>query len=325
MKDLKYLLAYVGPIAAVAGLYYGGWVSFGVTYIAFGLIPLVEQFIPFDLSNHPAETEEERSDNPFFNLLLYSHVPILYGILFFAFYKIAHQDLSTLEMVGMIFNVGIMVGTFGIKILLLPALYQHFFIEHNKGHHKNVATDADPASARQGEVIYSFWWRSVKDSYLNAWHIENERLEKEGKSVFSWSNEMVRFQLYQFVYLALIGLAFGYPSVLFAIAFALVGFLLLETVNYIEHYGLRRKQLANGRYEPVLPNHSWNSEHEMGRIFLYELTRHSDHHFKSTRKFQVLRHFDESPQLPFGYPLSMIVSLVPPLWFTLMDKRVPEG
>jgi alkane 1-monooxygenase len=343
MKDLKYLLAYVGPIAAVAGLYYGGWASFGVTYIAFGLIPLLEQFVPFDLSNHPSEKEEERSDNPFFNLLLYSHVPILYGILFYAFYKIAYQDLSTLEIVGMIFNVGIMVGTFGIniahelghrnsifeqnisKILLLPALYQHFFIEHNKGHHKNVATDADPASARQGEIVYSFWWRSVKNSYLNAWYIENERLDKEVKSVFSWSNEMVRFQLYQLGYLALIGLAFGYPSVFMAIAFAIIGFLLLETVNYIEHYGLRRKQLANGRYEPVLPIHSWNSEHEMGRIFLYELTRHSDHHFKSTRKFQVLRYFDESPQLPFGYPLSMIVSLVPPLWFTLMDKRVPEG
>ena len=158
---------------------------------------------------------------------------------------------------------------------------------------------------------------------MNAWHIENERLEKEGKSTSSWSNEMVRFQLYQLGYLALIGFSFGLLSALFAIAFALIGFLLLETVNYIEHYGLRRKQLANGRYEPVLPIHSWNSEHEMGRIFLYELTRHSDHHFKATRKYQILRHFDESPQLPLGYPMSMLVSLVPPLWFWLMNRRIP--
>ena len=342
MKDLKYLFAYTGSIAAFLGLYLGGWWSFGITYIAFGIIPLLEQFIPQSIDNHPVEKEEARSHHPIFDALLYVHIPVLYAILFYAFYKIANTELTTLESVGMIFNVGIIVGSYGInvghelghrqnkfeqflsKILLLPALYQHFFIEHNRGHHKNVATDLDPATSRLGENLYSFWFRSVKDSYLNAWRLESERLEKEGKPVMSFENEMLRFQFYQIAYLVSVKFFFGTPALFFAIAFAIGGFLLLETVNYIEHYGLRRQILPNGRYEPVLPHHSWNSDHELGRIFLYELTRHSDHHYKTTRKFQILRHFDESPQLPFGYPLSMIVSLVPPLWFKMMDKRVPS-
>jgi alkane 1-monooxygenase len=342
MKDLKYLIAYTGSLGAFLGLYLGGWWSFGMTYIAFGIIPLLEQFMPKSILNHPEESEEERIANPIFNALLYLHIPIIYALLGYAFYKIAYTPLSPLEMVGMVFNVGIVVGAYGInvghelghrqnkfeqflaKTLLLPALYQHFFIEHNRGHHKNVATELDPATSRLGENIYFFWFRSVKDSYLGAWHLESERLKKEGKSFFSLDNEMLRFQFYQIAYLASVTFIFGVPALFFAIAFAIIGFLLLESVNYIEHYGLKRKLLPNGRYEPVLPHHSWNSDHELGRIFLYELTRHSDHHYKATRKFQVLRHFDESPQLPFGYPLSMIVSLVPPLWFKLMDKRVPS-
>jgi alkane 1-monooxygenase len=124
------------------------------------------------------------------------------------------------------------------------------------------------------------------------------------------------------MYLIGVGLIWGPTVACFAIGTAIVGFLLLESVNYIEHYGLVRKQLASGRYEPVTPRHSWNSNHELGRIFLYELTRHSDHHYKATRKYQVLRHMDESPQLPLGYPTSILMALVPPLWFKKMNPIV---
>ena len=340
MKDAKYLIAYIAPLSAVAGLWFGGWWSFGMTYVAFGLIPFFELFLPESVDNHAPEVEDDRSRHPFFDLLLYSHVPIMYTLIAWACVKLQTGDLSPLETVGMTFNIGIMIGAFGInvahelghrtskfeqflsKTLLLPALYQHFFIEHNRGHHKNVATELDPATSRKGENLYAFWWRSVSGSYWNAWALEAERLKRAGKSSFSFDNEMVRFQLIQLAYLGVIGIAFGGPSVFFAIAAAIIGFLLLETVNYIEHYGLQRKMQENGRYEPVLPHHSWNSDHELGRIFLYELTRHSDHHYKATRKYQVLRHFDESPQLPFGYPMCMLISLVPPLWFRLMDKKL---
>ncbi len=342
MKDAKYLIAYVAPLSVVAGLYLGGWWSFGMTYVAFGLIPFFEFFLPKSIENHAPEVEETRSRHRFFDWLLYSHVPILFALVAWACMKIQHGGLSTLETVGMTFNIGIFIGAFGInvahelghrtspfeqflsKTLLLPALYQHFFIEHNRGHHKNVATKFDPATSRQGENVYAFWWRSVKDSYIDAWQLEAERLNRTGKSWLSLENEMLRFQAIQLAYLGAIWFFFGTPSVFFAICAAVIGFLLLESVNYIEHYGLQRKLQDNGRYEPVLPHHSWNSDHELGRIFLYELTRHSDHHYKATRKFQVLRHFDESPQLPFGYPMCMIISLVPPLWFGLMDKKVLE-
>jgi alkane 1-monooxygenase len=208
---------------------------------------------------------------------------------------------------------------------LLPALYQHFFVEHNRGHHKHVATDADPASARRGDVVFAFWWRSVWGSWWSAWAIQKDDLQRAGKPFWSWHNEMLRFTLSQVAWLLGIYICFGLSGLLGAMAVALIGILLLETINYVEHYGLRRKKLPSGRYEPVSPRHSWNSNHEIGRIFLYELTRHSDHHYKSTRKYQVLRHIDESPQLPFGYPSSVLLALVPPLWFWVMDRRLNDA
>jgi len=208
------------------------------------------------------------------------------------------------------------------KLILLPNLYMHFIIEHNRGHHVHIATPEDPATSRKGEMIYTFWLRSSIFSYISAWKLEAKRLKKENKSIVSLSNEMIVFQLIQISYLALIFAFFGMTVMLFSIAIAIVGFLLLETINYIEHYGLVRSKLPNGRYERVDMRHSWNSNHEIGRIVLYELTRHSDHHFKANRKYQVLRHHDESPQLPLGYPGSMLMSFLPPLWFYVMNRKL---
>ncbi len=340
MKDLKYLFAYVAPISAFAGLYYGGIWSLGAVYVAFGLIPLLELLLPYSKQNFSEEEEESRASIIFFDILLYLNIPILYGMIWFYFVTMSAGGLSTFEVVGMTLNIGVLIGSIGInvahelghrtskfeqflsKTLLLSALYMHFFVEHNRGHHKNVATDEDPASARYGEIVYVFWFRSMILGYFSAWKLESQRLERAKQAVVSFANEMIRFQVIQVAYLIAIGLTFGWAMVPYAILIALIGVLLLETVNYIEHYGLRRKKLASGRYENVQPTHSWNSNHELGRIFLYELTRHSDHHFKATRKYQVLRHFEESPQLPLGYPASMLLSLVPPLWFGYMNGKV---
>jgi alkane 1-monooxygenase len=198
----------------------------------------------------------------------------------------------------------------------------HFIIEHNRGHHVNIATKEDPASARYNEMLYSFWIRSVTMTYVSAWRLEAKRLRNEGKRFLSIQNEMIIFQIVQLAYLFLVWYFGGFVLLLSAILIAVVGFLLLETVNYIEHYGLSRKKMENGRYERVQPWHSWNSDHVLGRLILFELSRHSDHHFKANRKYQVLRHFDESPQLPYGYPMSMLMSFVPPLWFAVMNPRI---
>lgn len=340
MRDLKYLIAYLLPASTVLALSWQGLWSWSTLILAFGILPVVELFTPKSTANVPEAAEDARSRRIFFDFLLYLNAPLLFGILGGYLWTITHSTLSTSEFLGLSLGVGIMAGTCGInvahelghrslksaqivaQIMLLPSLYPHFFIEHNRGHHKNVATDQDPASARLGETVFGFWLRSISGGYRNAWRLEKERLTQAGLPVFSLSNLMLRYTLMEALWLAGIGSFFGLIGLLGAFIVALVSILLLETVNYIEHYGLRRQNLPNGKPEPVSPRHSWNSDHELGRIFLYELTRHSDHHFKSTRKYQILRHLDESPQLPFGYPTSIVLSLCPPLWFTLMDKRV---
>lgn len=340
-RDSKYLIAYLAPLAGYWGVYTGGWASPGSIYIGFVAIPLLESFLPFSTSNHPAAQEYERSNRRLFDWLLYCNLPLLWGLIGYFFYSILNRELSTAEVIGMTFNVGLVVGTIGINVahelghrtknfeqrmaqaLLLSGLYMHFFIEHNRGHHKHVATPLDPATSRLNEPVYFFWLRSVTGGWINAWKLEQQRL-----GCSSWllsirlDNQMLQFQLIQLAYLAIIAAVGGIKLVTFAVAIAAIGFLLLESVNYIEHYGLLRKQLDSGKYEAVLPKHSWNSDHELGRIFLYELTRHSDHHYKSTRKYQVLRHFDESPQLPMGYPAAILLSLLPPLWFSVMNPKV---
>lgn len=340
-KDSKYLLAYVAPLSAFAAIYYQGIWSFSTVILAFAIIPLLDYLVPYSDQNLTEAEEVSKLSTIVFDWLLYLNVPMLWILLWYFFSTISSGGLEIFELVGMTLSVGIIVSTVGInvahelghrvkrseqlmsKTLLLSALYMHFFIEHNRGHHKNIATDEDPASSRLNESLYSFWIRSTFGGYQSAWNLESNKLKKQGISFFSLKNEMLVFQLIQVAYLVLVGLYFGWFVVPFAIIIAIIGFLLLETVNYIEHYGLRRKKLPSGRYENVTMQHSWNSNHEMGRIFLYELTRHSDHHYKATRKFQVLRHFDESPQLPYGYPGSMLISFLPPLWFKLMNDKIP--
>jgi len=339
-KDIKYLIAYIAPLSVFFAIYQQGIWSYSAVYVAFVFIPILDVLSPQSIDNHPTDMEEERSKIAFFDLMLYLNIPILYLAIVYYFQTLSTGSFETYEVVGMTLSLGIIVSTIGInvahelghrtnkmeqnmsKTLLLTALYMHFFIEHNRGHHKNIATDEDPASARYGETVYAFWFRSVFGGYKNAWKLEADRLKKIGISFWSWKNQMLRFQIIQIAYLATIGFIWGLSMIPYAIAIAITGFLLLECVNYIEHYGLRRKKLESGRYEKVNQLHSWNSDHEVGRIFLYELTRHSDHHFRATRKYQILRHFDESPQLPHGYPASILMSLVPPLWFWLMNKKV---
>lgn len=339
-RDLKYLLAYIVPAIVAHALYYRGFWSYNGLTVAFVLIPILESFFPGNTDNLSEEEELTQTSKILFNILLYLNVPMLVGIVYWYFYTIANIPLATYELVGLTLTTGIYIGGIGInvahelghrdewlprflsKILLVPNLYLHFAIEHNYGHHVNIATPKDPASSRLNEHIYAFYIRSVVYSYLSAWRIEQTRLIRAGKRAFSIYNQMIHFQLIQIAYLGAVVLYFGWGILPFAIILAILGFLMLETVNYIEHYGLQRQQLASGRYEPVQPWHSWNCNHDIGRILLYELTRHSDHHYKANRKYQVLRHFDQAPLLPWGYPTSMLIALFPPLWFKLMNPKV---
>jgi len=243
---------------------------------------------------------------------------------------------------GRIISMGLLCGTFGInvahelghrvnkfeqflaKMLLLTSLYMHFFIEHNKGHHKHVATASDPSTAKYNQSLYAFWPQTLVGTYKSAWRIANEELSKKGQSVFSLRNEMLLFQLIQLLFLVGIFIFFGLTTTLLFMVAALIGGLLLESVNYIEHYGLTRNETENHQFERVQPHHSWNSNHIIGRLMLFELSRHSDHHYLASRKYQILRSFDNAPQMPTGYPGMILLSLVPPLWFKVMNNRMKK-
>jgi alkane 1-monooxygenase len=309
--------------------------------VAFVLIPILDALLPASTKNIPAEEEAKRSHLLFFDLLLYASAPICFFLTWFYFHRITTTNPGTAELIGMTASMGIVLGSLGInvshelghrpnrlsqffaKAMLLLVFYQHFFIEHNRGHHKLVSTDADPASARKNESLYAFFIRSVIGQYFSAWKLEKQRLSRHNRKTVSLNNAMIRFTIYQLLYIALVVYLFGWRILPFVFAIALIAVILLETINYIEHYGLRRALLPDGKPEMVMPKHSWNSDHEMGRILLFELTRHSDHHYRASRKYQVLRHLDESPQLPTGYPGSMLLAAIPPLWFRVMNKRLP--
>ena len=341
MKDLKYLAAFTLPISAVISLYYQGYWSFFTPFYAFVIIPVLEMLLPQDSSNINQDEREAKKNKVLFDWLLYLNVPIVYGLLIYALWLVSTQSVSTIEIIGLTFSLGIVLGTNGInvahelghrlktkerylgKLLLLPSLYMHFFIEHNFGHHLHAATPEDPATAKYNQTVYSFWITSVIRQYICAWKLQSKLLKQSGTHVFSPKNDMFWYLIIQTLYLVLVLFIFGSTGLLFALSAAIVGFLLLETVNYIEHYGLLRKKLPSGRYDRVKEVHSWNSNHVVGRIVLYELTRHSDHHYKSSKKYQLLDYHDISPQMPYGYPTSMVLSFLPPLWFKIMNPRIP--
>lgn len=341
MNSLKYLAAYTIPLSAFLGLYLEGpWLYITPVY-AFVLIPLFEILLPEDPGNLTEDAKIARRMNPVFDLLLYLNLPLVYGLLYIGLEKASSSALMPYETAGLILSLGIVSGVNGInvghelghrnnawerflgKLLLVPSLYSHFYIEHNFGHHLHVATPEDPATARLNQPVFHFWWTSISRQYLNAWRIQRRLLQKGQKRFLSLQNHMFWSTLLQAGYLALVFFVFGWPGLAVALGSALVGMLLLETVNYIEHYGLMRSRLPSGRYERVGARHSWNSNHVMGRIVLYELTRHSDHHYKSAKKYQLLEYRDEAPSMPFGYPTSMVLSLFPPLWFRIMNPRIP--
>lgn len=312
----------------------GIW-AYSLVLFSFGIIPIIELLVS------PDSTNSEPQKDLWYDIILYSLV-VLYAALWIYFLNQISQIKDSTTLIGQISAMGMLHGIFGINMahelghrkrrldrwlaqfLLWTSQYAHFFIEHNRGHHKRVATPQDPATARQGENVYSFWIRTVRDSYLSAWNLENDRLRRHSSSVLSWQNDMVKYSIFQLALLVMIGLIFGWFTLLCYISAAFFGILLLETINYIEHYGLVRKKISESAYERVQHKHSWNSDHILGRFLLFELTRHSHHHENSTIKYPRLQSKRESPQLPTGYPGMMLLSFLPPLFFKVIDRRISE-
>jgi alkane 1-monooxygenase len=342
----KYLwpLALAVPVLPFSA--YGLWHKTGqqafwwlTPFVVFAVVPVIDLIIGSDTEN-PPETEVPRLERAqFYRWMTYLYLPLQYAGLLLCCWVYQHDHPGVLGMAGLVLTAGTVSGIaintahelghkrerverWLSKIALAPSGYGHFYVEHNRGHHVRVATPEDPASARLGESFYRFWPRTVWGSLRSAWRLETKRFTIRHRSWLTARNDILNAWSMTVVLFAAVVAWLG-PGVLpLLLAQAVVGFSLLEVVNYLEHYGLLRQRNAAGRYEKVDPRHSWNSDRLATNIFLYQLQRHSDHHANPTRRYQSLRSFDVSPQLPAGYATMIVVALVPPVWRRVMDRRV---
>jgi alkane 1-monooxygenase len=305
----------------------------------YGFVSLLDVVFGTDASNPPETMTGALENDRYYRWCTYLFLPLQYAGLICGAWLAVNGGLSILDMLGLAMSIGLANGI-GIntahelghkkdalerwlaKVALAPTFYGHFFIEHNRGHHVRVATPEDPTSSRLGESFWVFLPRTVIGSAKSSWHLEKERLARSGKGPWTLQNDVLNAWIMSVVLFGALAIWLG-PAVLpFLVIQAVFGFSLLEVVNYVEHYGLLRQKEASGRYERCKPSHSWNSNHLVTNLLLYHLQRHSDHHANPTRRYQALRHFEESPQLPSGYASMIVIAYFPPLWRWLMDKRV---
>ena len=342
MPAWRYLSAYSIPGFALLGVLYGGLFSWLTVVVVFVFIPLAELLVGRNPENMDEEAEAKAKNSLLYSFVLWFFVPIPFLLTLAFGYRFNEGAYQTYESIGNVLSIALSSGGIGItiahelvhrksvfeqylgRLILLSVFYMHFAIEHVRGHHALVATNEDPATARRGQSYYGFWLTSVWGQWISAWKLEAKRLNKLGHSTIHYKNEMIHFTLLQAAYLIVLGWLFGWMFTAMALAMGIAAFSLLEGVNYIEHYGLEREVLGNGRYEKVGDHHSWNSDHVISRMLLFELTRHSDHHAVASRHYQILRSLEESPQLPTGYPGMILLALVPPLWFRVMDPIVED-
>jgi alkane 1-monooxygenase len=316
----------------------GGW-WWLTAVLVFVVIPIMDVLGGDDVGNPPEAVTKALQNDRYYRWLTYLYLPLQFGGLVLGGWQWQAGGLGWAGRVGLLAAVGTVNGIaintahelghkresverWLSKIALAPTAYGHFYVEHNRGHHTRVATFEDPASSRLGESFWGFWPRTVFGSLRSAWKMETSRFTVRRRSPWTLRNDVLNAWLMTVVLFAAFVIAFGPGVVPFLAAQAVLGFSFLEVVNYLEHYGLARQRTATGRYEKVDERHSWNSDRLTTNIFLYQLQRHSDHHAHPTRRYQVLRSYQTSPQLPAGYATMMVVALVPPLWRRIMDSRV---
>jgi len=326
------------PILVFKSAFMSGLWTFSVFPVVFGVIPLVDFLVGVDLGYQSPEEQKDLHESFVFELLTLSVAPGMLAAMVYGAWITSTLTGSPLEFIGVSASVGAMSGIVGItaghelchraswlericgRFLLCLVSYGHFYVEHTVGHHKHVATDEDPATARFGENFYAFLPRVVAGEFLSACRIEAERASRKGLSF--WQCEIPMYLLFStMVCLGLVQL-FGSCAVLFFGIQSMVAILLFESVNYLEHYGLERRELSPGVHERVQPQHSWDSPARFTNHILFKLQRHADHHAHAGKRYQTLQAYDCSPQLPAGYATMIVLAMIPPLWRYVMDPRV---
>ena len=345
-KRYAWLLGIIVPLSPFLAWFWVTVTGLGVLWylgpaLVFVLFPILDALVGLDRANPPDSILKFLEQDRYYRWCTYVFIPIQYAGLIFACWEWSQGDLSLIESIGLALTMGV-VGGIAIntahelghkragserwlsRVALAQTGYGHFFIEHNRGHHVKVATPEDPASARLGESFWAFLPRTVSGSLRSAWEIEGARLDRLEKPHLSIHNDILTAWAMTIGLFAGLTLVFGWLVLPYLVAQAVIGFSLLEVVNYLEHYGLLREKKEHGRYQRCLPRHSWNSNNVASNVLLYHLQRHSDHHANPTRRYQALRHVDEAPQLPTGYAGMIVLAWFPPLWRRVMDPRLLE-
>ncbi len=348
-KDPKRYLWLLGPALPVIGLAALG--AYAVApkklralawtgpMLIHGIIPALDRMIGEDRSNPPAAAVKGLEDDKYYGRIVKAFIPSQYAMTFLGAWLASRKSTPLADQIGITLTVGAINGV-GINTAhelghkhdkasrllamaaLAPTAYTHFAVEHNFGHHKRVATPEDPASSRLGESFWKFLPRTVVGGIKSAVTIEKERLERKGKGFWTTENELLQGWAMSAAFFGVTTAICGRRAIPFLAGQAAYGAGLLEVINYVEHYGLQRQKDEDGKYERTQPEHSWNSNHIVTNLFLYQLQRHSDHHAHPSRSFQALRHFEKAPQLPGGYASMLLPAYFPGWWYKIMDERV---
>ena len=346
-KRHMYWLIIISPIVALSSI----WLYFAldknalVTLIPmlffYAFTPLMDAIMGEDPHNPPEEVVNAMIADNYYRFTVHSMVYIAIAVFLAFVVFVGTQDLPWWAILALIIGVGansggvmVMTHELGHKANKLDRLsakignmlmgYGHFNIEHNKGHHTWVATPEDPASSRMGENFYAFMVRELTGAFKRGTNYEKARLEKQGRSYWSVHNDVLQVYAVTLGLTALFTVFFGPAILLFLIPHHFLAWLALTQANYVEHYGLKREKLANGKYERCQPKHSWNTNHTYSNLLSFHLQRHSDHHAFPQRPYQVLRDYENVPTLPTGYGGCFAMAFFPPLWFYVMDKKVVD-
>ncbi|BDW84061.1 alkane 1-monooxygenase [Roseicyclus marinus] len=319
----------------------GGWWLILAPVSTWWLFIVLDAALGLNVENADPDTPEPSLR--WYRLVTLIWFPVQVGTIFFLIWYATRADhLSVVEQFALFFGVGVLSGTIGINyshelmhqknrlerwladLLLATVLYSHFRSEHLLVHHRHVGTARDPVTARYNEGFHRFFPRVLRESLFSAFAAERAMLARKGKPWTDLSNPFWRYWTLQAAFL---GLAFGLGGGMGVVLFVFQAFIAiwqLELTNYVEHYGLTRKHLGDGKYEHVLPRHSWNAAHKASNWLLINLQRHSDHHYKPDRRFPLLQNYteDDAPQLPYGYPVMTLAAMIPPLWRRVMNPRV---
>jgi alkane 1-monooxygenase len=341
-KRYAWLFSVIGPgLSLVGTVAVSFWdvdtrILFFPLLFFYGLVPLLDFFLGEDTSNPPESQIQDLEHDAYYRAITYATIPVLWVAVIFNCIFLCTHSLSVWEWLATVIATGSVLG-FGLNVshelghkldflprkiaLLNTALgaYGHFSIEHNRGHHRHVSTPEDPASSKMGENIYKFACREIPGAAKRAWRLEADRLNRLGFSAWHLQNEILQaLSLTGLIYGMLI-YSYGWPMVAVLVPVALWGAFQLTSANYVEHYGIQRLKNNNGSYETCQPHHSWNSNHLVSNLVLFQLQRHSDHHAHPARSYQSLRDFPNLPRLPSGYFGMFFLAYIPPLWYWVMD------